>query len=505
MHEVPPAPLLKAHGRVLPADSKSVRILSFEVPAGVEALAFRFDFRPRVSDRREVNAPLVDAAIARHNRGTWAAQPADALAAQRRSLGAENLCRTLNNLMNAVLIDPQGVWRGRWDRNPASEEEALLLSARAASNGFLAGPVQPGRWTVAVETHGVYGEPVTYDVAVEARPAPTDAEVEALRGAGTKGSRRARRSGRGWYFGELHSHTQHSDGVHELKELAARAHALGLDWLALTDHNTTSGLLEAVDLPLTLLPGCELTTFNGHHPIYGLTEIIPWHVEGRVLSLAELAPLIREKGGVVSVAHPFKVGDPLCTGCRMPEGLSPALFDLFEVWYRRWDAAESDNPAAYQLWNDYWRSGRRVTAVAARDWHGPSQEGPFPGPMAFTGIQAEDDSVAALLAGMKRGAVILSGGPIAELQLVAEGGRAGIGETLRAQRARVEVQLSRLQEVAELRLFRNGALVRAQRVEGDGAHHFDDVADGPGWYRAELWNGATPRAITNHVVLEPQR
>ncbi len=502
MSEASPPQLLKASGRVLPGDSKTVRALHFDVPPGVQALAFRFDFRPRTSERREVNAPLVDAAIAHHNRGTWAGQPPEVLAAQRRGLGAENLSRSLNNLMNAVLIDPAGVWRGRWDRNPSSEEEALVLSARGASKGFLEGPIPAGRWTVAVEAHGVYGEPVTWDAAVDARPAPSDEEVRRLKGPVAGGAQGGRRTGRGWYFGELHSHTLHSDGVHELEDLAGRARALGLDWLALTDHNTTSGLLEPRALPLTLLPGCELTTFHGHHPIYGLTEIIPWHRDGRVLPLAELAPQIRQKGGVVSVAHPFKIGDPLCTGCRMPEGLSPESFDLFEVWYRRWDAPESDNPAAYALWNGYWRAGRRVTAVAARDWHGPSQEGPFPGPMAFTGILADDDSVPALLQGLKKGAVILSGGPVAELSLVAGGQRAGIGETLRARTAELEISLSRLAEPAQLRVFRSGAQVETLEVKGDGQHRLPGIADRPGWYRVELWSGAAPRAITNHVVLE---
>lgn len=45
--------------------------------------------------------------------------------------------------------------------------------------------------------------------------------------------------------------------------------------------------------------------------------------------------------------------------------------------------------AAYALWNQFWASGRPVIAVAARDWHGPGQGGPFPGAMAFTGVLAE--------------------------------------------------------------------------------------------------------------------
>src|SRR5262249_29719459 len=158
-----------------------------------------------------------------------------------------------------------------------------------------------------------------------------------------------------WYFGEMHAHTLHSDGVNEVSELAEKARALGIDFVALTDHNTMSGLLEldAAKHDVVFIPGCELTTFHGHHPIYGVKELVPWHEDGRVLALEELAPRVRAQGGLISVAHPFKLGDPICTGCRMRDGLDPRSFDLFEVWYRRWDAAESDNEAAYALWNRY--------------------------------------------------------------------------------------------------------------------------------------------------------
>ena len=73
--------------------------------------------------------------------------------------------------------------------------------------------------------------------------------------------------------------------------------------------------------------------------------------------------------------------------------------------------------AAYQLWNRAWAAGHRITAVAARDWHGPEQDGPFPGDLPFTGILADDRTSTALLAGLRAGRVILSNGPVVELRL----------------------------------------------------------------------------------------
>ena len=43
-----------------------------------------------------------------------------------------------------------------------------------------------------------------------------------------------------WLAGDFHSHTVHSDGVLSVGGLAALAASRGLDFLAVTDHNTTS-------------------------------------------------------------------------------------------------------------------------------------------------------------------------------------------------------------------------------------------------------------------------
>src|SRR5206468_1728938 len=112
-----------------------------------------------------------------------------------------SLYRSINNLMNAVLVDPAGRWRGRWDRNPASEEAALLLGRERASKGFLPGEIMPGGWTVAVEVHGVFSaEPVTYSVGVDARGPLTEAELASLAPVPPASSRAPQR-GPGWYFG----------------------------------------------------------------------------------------------------------------------------------------------------------------------------------------------------------------------------------------------------------------------------------------------------------------
>jgi hypothetical protein len=67
---------------------------------------------------------------------------------------------------------------------------------------------------------------------------------------------------------DLHTHTNFSDGSFSPTALVELAHQKGLNILAITDHDTTDGLTEAMEaaqgLPLELIPGIELSTeFQG--------------------------------------------------------------------------------------------------------------------------------------------------------------------------------------------------------------------------------------------------
>jgi hypothetical protein len=459
--------------------SKTVIPHSFEVPAGTEALHLRFDYGPRKCGAHEAARAAIAAAIDRHV-GTFpeAMQPE-----LREILRERMLNRGVANLLNVVLIDPTGRWRGRWDRNPASRDGALVLSAEGASDGFLPGAIIPGRWTATVEIHCVLGDPVTYTLSVGA--GASLAPREPIEGRASSGLRLRRRWGEAqdrWRMGELHSHSVHSDGAHRVEELLGRADALGIDFLALTDHNATSGLDEVDRPPLTILWGCELTTFFGHHPVYGIDSPPPWHVGDQNANFSDLFSGIRKSGGVVSVAHPFKIGDPICTGCRAGP-FDPASVDMMEVWYRSWSDPEHDDRAALAMWDRFWDQGHRVTGVAARDWHGPAQESPFPGVEPFTAVRSDSDDAAEILAGLKAGRVVMTGGPMIELD------RAQAGLTIKTYAT---------EPGSELRLVRNGKTV--ERFETNADLDLTRTANEGRW-RAELWQDDLPRAITNHVLI----
>ncbi len=87
-------------------------------------------------------------------------------------------------------------------------------------------------------------------------------------------------------FIDLHAHSSVSDGTEQPAELVRAAAAAGLDAVALTDHDTTAGWADASgsarELPLTLLPGLELSTRIGFRSVHVLGYLVDPHDPGLV-------------------------------------------------------------------------------------------------------------------------------------------------------------------------------------------------------------------------------
>ena len=71
---------------------------------------------------------------------------------------------------------------------------------------------------------------------------------------------------------DLHTHSIHSDGTMTPAELIDHAIGFGLSALALTDHNTVSGLSDfitaAADKPIDIAPGVEFTTVDDGNELH---------------------------------------------------------------------------------------------------------------------------------------------------------------------------------------------------------------------------------------------
>jgi hypothetical protein len=93
---------------------------------------------------------------------------------------------------------------------------------------------------------------------------------------------------------DLHTHSTASDGQYAPAELVRMAKTRGLEVLALTDHDTTDGIQEAVEagknLGLQVIPGIELSAkeYDTFHLLgYGIDPVAP--------ALADLCRRMKER------------------------------------------------------------------------------------------------------------------------------------------------------------------------------------------------------------------
>jgi len=167
---------------------------------------------------------------------------------------------------------------------------------------------------------------------------------------------------------EPHLHTVHSDGEDTLRAMFEACKGAGYDAVALTDHNTLSGVGEARDLAeeleLILLPGVEVTTFRGHTVVLGVSSVPEWRdLEER--GMDALSDEVHAQGGIMSVAHPASLGSPVCSGCNWQWPIEARSVDLWEVV----SAARLGTDVPIALWRQMLERGGRIAPVAAGDVH----------------------------------------------------------------------------------------------------------------------------------------
>jgi predicted metal-dependent phosphoesterase TrpH len=107
---------------------------------------------------------------------------------------------------------------------------------------------------------------------------------------------------------DLHLHTIYSyDGTASLSAVLNRAKQLGLDVIAITDHDEIRGALKAMELApnygVEVIPGIEITTADGDLLAFSITRKVE-----PGLSLVETVLRVRELGGFCVAPHPMAGG-----------------------------------------------------------------------------------------------------------------------------------------------------------------------------------------------------
>jgi hypothetical protein len=311
------------------------------------------------------------------------------------------------NILDIGIFDPrdQGFpskegFRG-WS---GSKRRSFFVAKDDATPGYLPGEMSPGTWRIILGLARIAPKGCRYrvEILLDDAKRPLIAPPPA---------RPVRRPHPGWYKGDLQSHTHHSDANGSLEDLASAARSRGLDFLAVTDHNTWSHhryLAELSTQNLLLVPGEEVTTYRGHANVWGVRG---W-VDFRIAQDAQLEPLVEDvhaRGGLFSVNHPKALEG--CLGCNweypVPEGA-----DCFEAWQGPWP---HQNWEALERYDALLRQGRRLTLVGGSDRHQPGWPDPDPAILQVgsptTWVYLQELSVPALLDGLRSGRACVSESP----------------------------------------------------------------------------------------------
>ena len=266
----------------------------------------------------------------------------------------------------------------------------FTLSDSYATPGYLAGRIEPGVWAVALGPVVLNPWGMGWRASVILERGQVAPENDTAIAYPPPPVGRA-----GWYRGDLHLHTDHSDGQRDPSEMVTAARDSGLDFIVSTDHNTNSANRvwpQCPTGPLLVIPGEEVTTRHGHWLAVGLSPRawVDWRYAPRDGVFPRFAAEVRAAGGLVVAAHP---------AVPVPGSLWEFGFehvDALEVWNGRWNV---DDEVSLRIWQRLLRDGRRVVAVGGSDSHAEHQ--PVGSPQ--TVVHAGEFSAPALVDGLRRG------------------------------------------------------------------------------------------------------
>lgn len=326
----------------------------------------------------------------------------------------------------------------------------------------------------------------------------------------------------GWYRGDFHCHTNHSDGVHPPPELVEVAKREGLDFFAITDHNAISAYGEFGEAGLLVLPGVEATYKRGHWNIFGLTEAGEWLRQiCRPVSEAPqpddpfptVNALLRQAaslGLLNSINHPLLAP----WAWEFPE-TELRYVHCLEIWNDpSWPDNERDNPRALALWTRLLNAGWRLTALGGSDYHRPHPPAGQNKPAERLGVPstyvyAENLSGAAILAAVRARRVYVSMGPRLTFAARLDGMTYDLGADLGDVSGRLAVgaTVTECAVPARAQLVRNGEpLAETEVVNGSVALsagvpvHAGERA----WLRFDVYDHAGRMlAITNPIFTGP--
>ncbi|MGY4396111.1 hypothetical protein ACVWZA_001284 [Sphingomonas sp. UYAg733] len=434
--------------------------------------------------------------------------------------GVKRITVTLSYDKTSKTVIDLGIWDSKTFRGwSGGTRDRFTISPSDASPGYLSGAIPPGRWRVMLGVPNARaGSSSAYVVSVffdrgKARKATAAIADPPLNDAP------------GWYRGDLHMHDANSDGncpsrsgkrvpcpLFRTIEAAAKA---GLDFVAVTDHNTVAHFGTLRELQpwfdrLLLIPGVEVTTFGGHANIFAPSQFVDFRIGSKgVPNVAALERKAVEAGAIMSINHPALPSGEVCMGCGWTW---PATDYAGITAIEAVNGNMAEGPlAGIGFWYARLNEGHRLTGIGGSDNHDPdAPAGKAPIGRPTTVVHAEALSTSAIIAGIRAGNVFIdvdgSRDRLLELQAISGAARAVMGQTLRIEGAlELKVHVAGMTE-GMIQVIANGTPVpshQAPVTRSDQWSSFSlDRAQACGWISATILSTGHPRLIGNPIYIE---
>ena len=426
--------------------------------------------------------------------------------------------------------------------------------------GYLPGPVGEGEWAVELGLASIVGREggdadgkVNWRVEIDWTDDPAYAS-DPYEPAAYDAS--AASTAAGWYAGDFHVHGEHSrDAGASMREVfdyafaEASAGGAGLDFVTLSDHNTTSAWGEIgryqPDYPGKLIVRSgEVTTYRGHANNHASASWVDYRTgplyerrpDGTLQLLRAPQPAstflsqIRNAGGFTQINHPtiFPSQVPgfqeACRGCSWDYGdgeTNYSLVDAIEVQTGpaglEQDPRPGPNPftpLAIDFWEDKLDQGYRIAPVGGSDSHDAGRrdsatESPIGEPT--TVVYAEELSEAGVKQAIqaRHSYVKMFGADSPDLRFEARAPRsktaAIMGDVVASKNASFLARViggAAAPGSYQLVVFKNREPIHVVPVTSED-FKFRFGSQGPGRYRIQVQRGSAIEGVTSPIWLEP--
>jgi hypothetical protein len=368
----------------------------------------------------------------------------------------------------------------------------------------------------------------------------------------------------GWFPGDTHHHSSHSDGRNTPGQIYHSALASGLSWCALTDHNTNAGneiWSEYTGRKFLAVPGVEITTGNtpednamhkgwGHQNALGVNGLpgakdpdnpIIWdryiytswedvqqgidetHAEGGLFMLNHVMSPSNWFGGSISTWGQIRNYDAIEVW-NAYHGNTP-----FSPWIARLESPDTNvwngHTVAFQVWFEFLNAGNRLAGLASSDSHdatGLNQGGTAPTMhrgitgFASTYVHAKELKWPKIRRGLKNGNVFLTAGAFGPLLLTRCEGRGPGNDIMLPKNGEVDLDIEILSNRPlkdypnGIRIIMNGEVVKEIPTEAGSMTKFTEVsipidAKKDSWIIVDAWGEWPSYAVTNPFYIDVNR